>query len=95
MLAMSVEEINKPQYRYSDIDSILISINPDTNNQETIDTIKKILNTYPGENPVLLELTNGNGATKLKLGKDYRVEAKNKLISELKELHGASSVNII
>jgi DNA polymerase-3 subunit alpha len=96
ILAMDLEGIDKKKMRRSDkLESLVVSLDPQLHGRDTISHLKKIFASYPGSNPVFMELRDGNGSTKFKLGKDYFVEASNKLMSELIELLGESSVSLV
>lgn len=95
MLAMTVEEIDEPLRRSDELRSLLISIDSEGYTEDTIVNLKSILSSYPGKNPILMELRDTNGSTKLKLGKEYYVNAQSKLIAELKELLGGESVSLV
>lgn len=97
LLAIEINEIDKPQAQggSNGTKSLLISFDPEIYTQDQVENLKTLLSTHPGINPVILELKNKNGSTKLKFGKEYHVDARSRLISELREILGESSISMV
>jgi DNA polymerase-3 subunit alpha len=66
----------------------------DSVQMEMLDELKAILGSFPGEVPVVLQLTTAQGRHRLKVGNRYRVEPVSGLYAELKGLLGESCVRI-
>ncbi len=54
--------------------------------------IKRLLETHPGESPVILHVEDGRCTTVLRLGSAFGVNAGNGLHAELRVLLGADAV---
>jgi DNA polymerase-3 subunit alpha len=61
---------------------------------DLLDELKSILGSFPGEVPVVLQLTTAQGRHRLKVGNRYRVEPVSGLYAELKCLLGESCVRV-
>ena len=62
--------------------------------QSLVTRLKSILHNHPGQAPVFLHMANETGEMKvLRLGDDFRVEARSALYAELKELLGPSALS--
>ncbi|MDH3606124.1 MAG: DNA polymerase III subunit alpha [Acidimicrobiia bacterium] len=61
--------------------------------QTLVTKLKSILHNHPGRAPVFLHMANESGEMKvLRLGEEFRVEARSALYAELKELLGPSAL---
>ncbi len=58
-----------------------------------IDELKHLLETFPGDSEVVLEMSTAAGARRLRLGNGYRVEASAGLRAELAQLLGPSELS--
>ena len=61
---------------------------------ELLDELKSILGSFPGEVPVVLQMTTPQGRHRLKVGNKYRVDPVSGLYAELKGLLGESCVRV-
>jgi DNA polymerase-3 subunit alpha len=61
---------------------------------ELLDELKSILGAFPGEVPVVLQMTTPQGRHRLKVGNKYRVDPVSGLYAELKGLLGESCVRV-
>ncbi len=61
---------------------------------ELLDELKSILGSFPGEVPVVLQMTTPQGRHRLKVGTKYRVDPVSGLYAELKGLLGESCVRV-
>ncbi|HMK92420.1 MAG TPA: OB-fold nucleic acid binding domain-containing protein, partial [Thermoleophilia bacterium] len=61
---------------------------------DLLDELKTVLGAFPGEVPVVLQLTTAQGRHRLKVGERYRVEPASGLYAELKSLLGESCIRI-
>jgi DNA polymerase-3 subunit alpha len=54
--------------------------------------LKQVLENFPGESEVVLEMQTSTGPRRLRLGSEYRVKASTKLHAELHELLGDAAL---
>jgi DNA polymerase-3 subunit alpha len=57
---------------------------------DVIDDLRELLNNFPGEAEVVVELSSAAGARRLRLGSDFRVQRTAGLYSELSQLLGSA-----
>ena len=69
-------------------------VDAETVQMDLLDELKSILGSFPGEVPVVLQLTTAQGRHRLKVGNRYRVEPVSGLYAELKSLLGESCVRV-
>jgi len=73
---------------------LTLLLNADRVQMELLDELKAILGSFPGEVPVVLQLTSTQGRHRLKVGNKYRVEPVSGLYAELKSLLGESCIRV-
>jgi DNA polymerase-3 subunit alpha len=73
---------------------ITLVVDADRVQMDLLDELKSILGSFPGEVPVVLQLTTAQGRHRLKVGNKYRVEPVSGLYAELKCLLGESCVRV-
>ncbi len=73
---------------------LTLVLNAEMVQMELLDELKSILGAFPGEVPVVLQLTTAQGRHRLKVGNRYRVEPVSGLYAELKSLLGESCVRV-
>jgi DNA polymerase-3 subunit alpha len=73
---------------------LTLVLNADLVQMDLLDELKSILGSFPGEVPVVLQLTTEQGRHRLKVGNKYRVEPVRGLYAELKCLLGESCVRV-
>ena len=73
---------------------LTLVLNADRVQMDLLDELKSILGSFPGEVPVVLQLTTAQGRHRLKVGNKYRVEPVSGLYAELKCLLGESCVRV-
>lgn len=59
---------------------------------ETVSRLKQVLSTYPGNNPVFLELVTSQSATRMRLGDQFKVSGSLSLIADLKAILGPACI---
>ncbi len=57
--------------------------------------LKEVLGMHPGDLPVIVQLVADGETTKLKLGRDYRVDGSPALLWELRSLLGPDAVRLV
>jgi len=73
---------------------LTLVVDADRVQMELLDELKSVLGAFPGEVPVVLQLTTAQGRHRLKVGERYRVEPVSGLYAELKSLLGESCIRI-
>jgi DNA polymerase-3 subunit alpha len=71
-------------------DSLQIRLDAAAVQADLIDDLRELLNNFPGEAEVVVELSSSTGARRLRLGSDFRVQRTAGLYSELSQLLGSA-----
>jgi DNA polymerase-3 subunit alpha len=71
-------------------DSVQIRLDAAAVQADLIDDLRELLNNFPGEAEVVVELSSSTGARRLRLGSDFRVQRTAGLYSELSQLLGSA-----
>ena len=69
--------------------SVLFGLVPD---DREVHVLRELLNANPGDSPVMLTLIGPDKETDLRLGDDFRCDARNGLFAELRILFGAECI---
>ena len=74
-------------------EAICLRVDAATLPSSVIDELKHLLENFPGESEVVLEMDTGAGCRRLRFGTGYRVAASPTLHSELHDLLGAAALS--
>jgi DNA polymerase-3 subunit alpha len=85
-------DITCPELRVGGIEPVRLRLRPGVLTEERVDRLKQVLAAHPGDNPVHVLLAGPDKETVLRLGDEFRCDARNGLFAELRVLFGADCI---
>ena len=75
-----------------DIGIVRVAIDARTVPATALDSLRQLVRDFPGDTPVVVDLTTSRGARRLRLGSDYRVRAEPQFFAEVRALIGDATL---
>jgi len=85
-------EVTCPELRVSGTEPVRLRLRPGVLTEERVARLKNVLAAHAGDNPVHVLLVGPEKETVLKLGDEFRCDARNGLFAELRLLFGADCI---
>jgi DNA polymerase-3 subunit alpha len=85
-------EVTRPEINLDKGSPVKLRVKAGVLNDERVQRLREILAMNPGDSPVLLTLIGPDKETDLRLGDEFRCEARNSLFAELRILFGAECI---
>jgi DNA polymerase-3 subunit alpha len=85
-------EIARPEINMDGAQPLTLRVKTGALTDERVQLLRDLLTSHPGESPVFVRLVGPDKETVLRLGEEFRCEARNGLYAELRVLFGADCI---
>ena len=85
-------EITRPEINIDGAQPLTLRVKTGVLTDERVKSLRELLQSHPGESPVFVRLVGPEKETVLRLGEEFRCEARNGLYAELRVLFGADCI---
>jgi DNA polymerase-3 subunit alpha len=85
-------ELTRPELHVDSGPPVRVRVNVGALSEERVAKLKAILAAHPGDSPVLVHLAGSDKETVLRLGDEFRCDARNGLFAELRILFGTDCI---
>jgi DNA polymerase-3 subunit alpha len=85
-------EITRPEINIDGAQPVTLRVKAGVLTDERVQQLRNLLQSHPGDSPVFVRLVGTEKETVLRLGDEFRCEARNGLYAELRVLFGADCI---
>src|SRR5262249_49641943 len=85
-------EVTRPEVVFEGVEPVKLRLKPGVLTDERVAQLKQVLAAHPGDNPVHVHLAGPDKETVLRLGDDFRCDARNGLFADLRILFGTDCI---
>jgi len=85
-------EISRPEINIDGAMPLTLRVKAGVLTDERVARLRELLGSHPGDSPVFVRIVGPEKETVLRLGDDFRCEARNGLYAELRVLFGADCI---
>ena len=85
-------EITRPEINFDGVQPLTLRVKATVLTDERVGQLRELLRSHPGESPVFVRVVGPEKETVLRLGDEFRCEARNGLYAELRVLFGGDCI---